>query len=83
VDSAYEPDVLWQAPTRLADVVDRQVLEEAGQGVEPQASARVDVGEPEPAPAGEGAASCGLGSERIQTRDSVAFASEISSSLSS
>jgi hypothetical protein len=71
MDSAYEPDVIRPAPARLADVVDREVLEEAGQGVEPQAPACIDVGEPEPTPTGERAAAGGFGDERIQTGDSV------------
>ena len=46
LDSPDEPEVRREAPPRLLDVVDRDVLEEAGDRVEPDAAVRVDVGEP-------------------------------------
>ena len=45
-DPAQEPEVLRHAPTGLLDVLDRDVLEEPSQRVEPHAAVAVDVREP-------------------------------------
>ena len=43
-DAADEPEMLGDPPACLLDVVDRGVLEEAGDRVEPDAAIRVHVG---------------------------------------
>jgi hypothetical protein len=52
-----EPEVLRRAPARLLDVVDRDVLREPCQRVQPHASAGVQVCEPDATSSGEGATS--------------------------
>ena len=53
LDPPDEPQVRRQAPAGLLDVVDRDVLEEARDRVEPDAAVRVDVGEPHATPCSE------------------------------
>ena len=46
-DASHEPEVLRHPPPRLLHVVDRDVLEEPGDGVQADAPARVQVREPD------------------------------------
>jgi hypothetical protein len=41
---AHEPEVLGRSPAGLVDVVDRDLLQEPGDGVEPEPAPRVHVG---------------------------------------
>ena len=45
-DSPHEPQMRRRSPAGLLNVVDRDVLKQACQRVQPDAAARVDVGEP-------------------------------------
>jgi hypothetical protein len=66
-DPAYEPQVLRRAPAGLLHVVDRDVLEEVRERVEPDAAAGVDVGEADPPAGAEGAAELRGGREASRT----------------
>ena len=46
-DRADEPEVLRRAPARLVHVLDRRVLEQPGERVQPQAAVGVHVREPD------------------------------------
>ena len=52
-DPPQEPQVLRHPPARLFGVLDRDVLEEARDGVEPDSPLWIDVCEPDPASCGE------------------------------
>ena len=52
-DPAQEPEVLRQAPPGLLDILDRHVLEEPSQCIEPHAAVAIDVREPRAARGGE------------------------------
>ena len=65
-DPPHEPEVLRQSPPRLLHVVDRDVLEDAGDGVESDASARVDVREPHAAPGRERPPAAGNGNRGVE-----------------
>jgi hypothetical protein len=52
-DSPDKPQMRRRSPAGLLDVVDRDVLKQARESVEPDAAKRVDVGEPQTPAAGE------------------------------
>jgi hypothetical protein len=61
-----EPQMTRRAPARLLDVVDRDVLEKPGHGVEPQPPVLVHVGQPDASLHGERPAARRHRNARIQ-----------------